>query len=807
MSNNFENLNVTTLSRPIRHAFILELDNLDFLEIDKILKISSTFWGGRFSPIIPVKKDASIDKFHWNFLVGNDPDIIITNFTLSDTLVEQINRSILPIKIIETKWNNSDKSWSPSWDWEGISTAQFPELLRGENIIGRPREHLLIEKNGLEGDRYQFLLQNFGITSEESLSKNHYWQGIPITKIKAEDTIGILSVITKTNGGIYTPISYSEVFANPHFNNDYCKSTHEFQLVVGDTSVDRLYAWNRKLLGRMNCSGITTIWIPPSLCEDNEIVENLIQLIKRKFNGYNNSNQAYVVSHSLSEEALSKIAEAFQKGLSISLHSRKLLENSLPKGKPGPLTSFGKIEYQSKSSSTIGFTEEKAILSTPRPNFIPEKMLEHGCWMGQFGIQYHPDRSIYMNVRPAWSLPKKIGLADRFFENRIARTDCNDWLATIIKGKENSICIKIPDDQEILIGTAWSTRFNQESKSQEIPQIPYYLNFPVSEEGKSINGVVKLFGNLQQFDYAFRDVFWREVFFEMAKRPESGLKNRTESISKQLGEFLDKQNNVIPPKDSPEIIELATSIAKSIRPSSKNQRFMTSNELRDIFNILKNKPEYREEFTNRGDFNDEIWGDIKKLRSFVHQGIIFQGCLLTCRYCKTETWFDVDFIKSKFQCEGCLSDNHFPINPPWHYRLNPFLINLIQEQGGYSVARTLVQLQSFCNDMFFFMPPFDVCSDDDHAKLTDIDIYVIKKDKLILGDVKSTPTGFLDTKTGELKNLTTLRTVIDIFKPNEFVFASECEIFPPHVLEKIKKFGEELQSMDIKVHEMCLSWP
>ena len=96
--------------------------------------------------------------------------------------------------------------------------------------------------------------------------------------------------------------------------------------------------------------------------------------------------------------------------------------------------------------------------------------------------------------------------------------------------------------------------------------------------------------------------------------------------------------------------------------------------------------------------------------------------------------------------------------------------------------------------------PQDLYESYDGKRITDLDIIVICDGRFIIGEVKSSMTGFKDS------DLTKLGEVAKNILPDEVVLAAVGSAWPEEVRILIDRFGSELAKHDVAVSPVLLSW-
>ncbi|MBN21260.1 MAG: hypothetical protein CL678_08220 [Bdellovibrionaceae bacterium] len=113
-------------ARPLRVAFLVDPSCATDKQINEIIVWSCNKWGGSYFPIIPCN-GTQIEDDWWALLEIADPDIIHSNVSIGDDLLERINRFIVPFSIIENVVEDPENDrFLDHFELKGLSIYDIP---------------------------------------------------------------------------------------------------------------------------------------------------------------------------------------------------------------------------------------------------------------------------------------------------------------------------------------------------------------------------------------------------------------------------------------------------------------------------------------------------------------------------------------------------------------------------------------------------------------------------------------------------------------------------------------------------------
>lgn len=830
-----DTLTVTTTTRPKRVAFFVHEENLTNDEINGIISFNCRHWGGRFNPIIPTS-GSELKSDWWHLLIAVDPDIIYSFVRLTDALVDRINRHVLPSSIFEI---NPEKILTrggivgiDEYRVAAITTYEIPRFMWNRRGGWREPVFQFVQDSRTVTDARTFALRNFGVLpadmSTQTMFRDMPHQTIE-TKTAAMDTYLDLEVLHAQQQPVF-PIDLCAAFARRSYTPAYETRVPGFHLVIGDTPWEALYGWNLAFQHRPN-SGRDFLWLPSSAAEDIDLLTKVGTWIGKVFWGDQDDRRGSVVSYSLDESLLDKIAKKISLLAHIHFASVRLALNSHPF--PG---SFNKThrtpdrfvtgEIPLTVTDNVAVSGDELLARVLKPPFYSANQEQFG-WMVEVGVSYRPENYFYTNIRPNWRLPKRLGVPQLFVPHggHSARVDWSGGLCFEVPGAKESLCIHIPHDRSVIhvscLGTYHTNRVGQREPPRQERQ---FVDFYTSDKGRYLRGMVQLFGSIFHAGHYFEDPYWRSIFYSLAGRanPEEFEKRRTALVKEKLQTWFNARKDFSGSEE--QLVELAGYVAESLTFRDDPAIDFTLEQLISQHGAMRGKAMQR-------DGNSNYWQAHEKfdalrerdITELVAQNILIQGISIRCPHCYTTHWYAVDSLRSTVKCEGCLSSFQFPLNNKWSFRLNNLVVNAIRYQGNVSVLHALYFMQNYrgLHGMIMYLPCQDLhmrdakATNDDSAKVTikdgelhireghrytDLDILVVTEGRISIGEVKSDPKGFKE------EDFTKLRTIATELRPDELVVAAVGTTWPPHVNEQIALLSQDLAKVDVVVTPLLLKW-
>lgn len=800
-------LAITTLSRPKRIAFLVHPKKTNDGELNQIVRYSVGVWGGRFHAIIPTT-GAEITSDWWKLLVTVDPDIIYSFLPLDDMLIRRINRHILPAKIIEVTPQDrarvSEHYLIRTSDVGALGIGDIPRFVWTTRGSMLEPFFFYIQDSGEDTPHQAFVFRNFGALPK-MLSVDTAFRDVPHEVVEPNavapaEVLRRLLNYTRYGRHAVIPIDLCRMYAYRSYSTEYETFTHGFHLVTGDDPLDAVYAWNRALTSESGW-GRDIFWLPCELCQDDNLLRLLGEWIEQTFWASDNQRWGKVVSYSVDESMLRQVADKMSGFANVFFRSARLAPDQFPLP-----TSHSLAPILGGRTDQTSLSENRGLVGFPRPPFLVEQHPQFGWelraevgWMVDLAIQYRPERYSHTNLRPNWQLPKRFGLAGKFFDPyRESRVVNGGLPSAAVVTADKAIGIWVPSDFEV-VRTFLEQHYTNTARRHPQPN-PRFTDLYVSDKGLYLQGMLQLFGGAHAAGSTFEDPFWRDVFLQMAGRPDDDLEQRTERTLEALKAAFAEATTPIA-ADSPRLNQVAEVLARRLILRDTKPRIMTKKNLKDRFGELRGKALKAQSGDGWWRANEKF-DELKEqeLRNLLEQRVLLQGAELVCPHCGTRQWYVVDDLGSEMRCNGCLF--RFPLDPTpeWSFRLNDLVRNALRKHGTLAVIHALCQLQESARGMFLFLPCLDIFEKDQENRFTDLDLVVISDGRFLIGEVKSDPRGF------ERSGFDKLKEVAEELLPDAVVIAAQGESWPGTVEAEIRRLTETLAPVEVEVSPLLLQW-
>lgn len=827
---------VSATIRPKRVAFLVDKGAVTNDVVNEIVRFNCRQWGGRFNPIIPTD-GASISENWWKLLIAVDPDIIYASLALTDELIDRINRRILPVRIFEKTPEDLARREGQfgvsEFDVRSITTSAMPRLLwdkRGP--LGDPVFYLVSESKWRDANSV-FALRNFGLVPRDVTTATMF-RDVPHKEIDAS-TATITSFLAlegiPRKRSIY-PLDLSSFFANRGFSLPYEQRTRGFHLVIGDTPWEAIYFWNLALQERPN-AGREAIWLPATAIDDPALLTALGNWIAAAFWGDHDDRAGSIVSYSVPADKLEAAAKHLLPVARIQLKpfTPAVGEHPFPKSfdqiHPGGGRNVFFPEYRSTVTQQVSISADGGLVGLLQPEFCPSNQPQFG-WMADLEIGYRPDRFFYTNVRPAWRLPKRVGVASLLTKQGGAsgRIRTGGIPSFEVTAENHTLELQIPNDRTVVWTCLLETHHtNTELEHHKNKPKRIFEDIGTSDKGRHVRGILELFGSVFHAGIFFEDPYWRSIAYVLAGRndPEEFHRERITLTRGALEKALASLGRNFEANEK-DLTAVAEYVADRLTFREPLDKALTLGQLKGKFGEL-----HRDAL--REDPKDNYWNAHKHfdairehdLVQFTEGNVLIQGMKIRCRQCFTSTWYGVDDLSTTLQCKGCLSQNPFPVNHEWSFRLNDLIANAIKHHGTVAVIHALYFLEHYARgcSLTVFLPCQDIFlrnegkrnQDEERIEMrdgqlhfkggerySDLDLVFVSEGRIKLGEVKSDPAGFKDDDFARLK------TIASELRPDELILAAVGERWSAETNGKISALAHDLAALDVLVSPVLLQW-
>jgi len=730
-------------------AFLVDPDTCQAELLDALFEANYGLWGGRFNPIIPVRGGQVSEPF-WSLLMCVDPDIVYTYAPLSETLVNRIERELVPCRIEAHRYKldgtEPHPHYPPDAAQELVKSRKVLPLLMTGTFSYSARPQLLTYftdwKTPINKELFRLVARNFGIIHENAFPPlPDEWQRLQIPN--SSTPVELFHFLAYTQNLVF-PFQASESHTPPlacagDRQEEYC-------ILVGDNTETWLYFWNRIFIVSEHIRlGWNTLCLPLSLLLEDSFVGPLREFIKRyaRRSGDHPSNLT-LQSFECSDDELSKLKARILNGVDVFPRSRRLALGEFPTtstvNRPGLYQSWGlsATTYQQGTSRESLFGPPRSPVS-----------LDRGTWMMDLRVQYVPQISFYSNEVLSWKLPRRPGVADAFLPN--SRVDA-DYSISVEKGQLGPFTLRIPSENEIFHRVAGVMETRSYDANLRVTRVkPKFSHMAPGDKALYLNGILELYGGLQTAGRFFEHSYWRGIFERLSKgapEKEMGLfervKNKLEKKKDTIVAQLTGGNSRPTDWLSGLIIQLAREVQQREEDISFSQLKVTFHEQRERY--IATDPNFR-----TAKSADEIKRDreeasirlLEVLQMFTDAGVLQQGVRVRCTNCGSRLWRELGTLQQKVKCEGCNSTVSVPAEPTWYYRLNSLVRNGIALHGCIAVISALHSLRGMARESFIYTHGVALYRNyEDELPEAEIDLLCISDGKLICGEVKSSASEF-----------------------------------------------------------------
>ncbi len=787
-------ITVTATSRPKRIAFLVDPDN-EAAEsfVDAITDYAIERWGGGYYPIVTTD-GSSLTADGWRVLGAVDPDVVCAVSPIDDDLFTEIARVVAPAAIerLDDRARDHLGAWIGGHSLSALNIIyEAPRYLVTAQPWGVPHRFLwLKDAQAADPAVRSFARRNFGLIQETILTQQAF-EALPINEVSLEtaDISTILDSFVQFHGRTTTLHDLSIFSATRAYAPEHDRFTRGFHLVVGDSVRDFIYTWNRALMSE-GWGGHDVLWLPTSAADDQALLALVGKWIAREY--FNNQDRyGRVLSYSAEEDLLQRVATAVRTTAWMPFSAERLTTERLPfpKTRAGVYGFFRDAPPQ--RTERIPLVKDVGLVPFPMPYFLTSRRGADDGWMVDLDIEYHLDPARYSNESDSWRLPKRAVLARAFTTTGgLARVVCDGLPSVEVKHGDQHIPLRIPSKRDILYELLQPP--HAENIQTPSPKTRF-SHFETSEQGRRLAGIIGLFGTLNYAGRTFDDGYWRSVFLQLAGVAENQTRSQVARVDRMLEDAVGKAGFAT----ADDRKTLAHRIAGQLAYFSSPTQSMTADEFRKRFYEVRNR-DTEHAVIAEGESYEEF--KKREVEAFLEAGILVQGVSLRCPHCGKTGWWVINAISSEIRCDGCLRDFAFPSSPPWRFRLNSLIENGITKVGVLAVLHTLLQMESFARDFFYYLPCQNLYEEYGGDPYTDLDLIVIKDRQVIIGEVKSSPDGFRTVDFDKMEVVT--REI----RPDRVILAATGADWPLEVSKELEEFKRKVAPLGAAVETLLLPW-
>lgn len=774
LEDTFTNRPFTVLSRarPRRIAFLVNPSECPPELLDSLFESNYSIWGGRYNPIVPVVSGEITDSY-WKLLHFADPDVIYSYCDIPVSLIRRLDHELCPLEIERHRRmlpENGPPHYSPSICHEQVEISALVPLVIHREGFGFRKPKLLTSAAGRDWQQHRPVLRNFGILDERMALKPYPEDQEKIIINDDWTQERLFEELANEINPIVFPFQASEAYGEiPEADKSY---QYEYCLVIGDDVQDWIYFWNRIFrLSAHRRMRWNTLCISADRIESQTFCDALRKFLQKfAYRSGNNPDHIDLVSFSIANENLEQIKRDLLNGVDViprviqinpnETHSIAIENRNYPE-----FDHTGSFIFEQDRTTRQQAASRKCLLKVPDCKVS----LDRGIWMMDLRIEHVPEQPFYINEKLWWMVPRDRELANLFLPGRHSRIS-EDYSISSEMNVQKVFELSVPEESLVIrlaLGVGWKSRWTQEFKLER--KKTAYSDIILSDKGDYINGLIGLFGGLQNAGSFFQNSFWRSIVENLSKRRASTeedtlvrIKNKLKKKGEILGKVAEGQEDALD-----WMSRYVLNLARDQHMLDDDISFVM---LEKIFHVqreafIKKKPKFRKDSSKTGieaDRNQATSDLCRFLQSLTNSGIFRQGVHLRCKNCGSKYWQEISEVRQQNKCQGCGEVVSISVKAAWRYRLNTLIRNAVAFHGCVPVILSLYELRSVPTRYTFICAPGIELykSYEDKKPSAELDLVCISDGKLIIGEIKTSCAEFIP------KELTKLADHVKIFNAN-----------------------------------------
>lgn len=745
-------------ARPLRVAYLVDLETCEDLLIDAIIAESFSRWSGRRTPIIPTSSDG-VDPAYLAWLHAFDADIIYSFANLTDDAVAQLDELLAPgiLHHHEDRYRDpeGDRRFRIELPLQGLSCLSVLPMFASRRWgFGDKPQNILTFDKYWGGSEDAFLRENFGflstsfgngqladsapelfscltLISKEALENRQYGKS-EYAKYES-DPRAFLEALAET-GAVLPPCQLSELFCH-YLEPKNSLKRGGVNVVVGDDISDRLVFWNgHNRFPRNELTGTSSIRISVEQSNDTDFLQLIGKVLDRRgVRDDQNSPVATIRSTSLDENELADIAERIKpEGKPWKRYETEAIADaswSIPDfWEERALFTTGSVAFsrepKGQQRSELANGRAELPLATPwhlSENYLPPSV-RTGQWMVDLSIERENDHCKHSNIVHEWILPRRLRIdpffslsrdnaSSQMFPRYCQRPTRSGFLSASTELTVRQASITVPDDDHALLGGLKDfqrDRFLRSEKDKDGHQThPQKVrDAKYSDKGRYLLGALQHFSNLPDALQTLMHDFWRETLRKLGANP-SHLDDQLETdFQNVLSKRLRANSNewVVSDEQSRQtVVREALRVASQLR---RPDRFIQYDKLLNRYNdlvatFLDKHPHLKE--GNREEFFSSREMDAS-IQYLCERKVLFQGHEWQCRNCYNRNWVSIGDLSGVMTCNVCQNEALPPVSGGWQFKASGFFVEAYSDHGTEPAIWALWQLAERARRSFYFLP-------------------------------------------------------------------------------------------------------
>jgi hypothetical protein len=756
--------------------------------LDGIFADCYSRWGGRFSLIVPCEDGEVCDQY-WPWLEVFDPDVVYSYVDLPKKTVIEIHERLVPADYIVHKLGKP-----PRLDVHGLRPQYgFTALSSLSTIFRRSRyskmeegEKLKIIDSWHTEKPTRFLSDNFGTYGQSAATGSYPNDARPAAtlltivseKYSREPSYGIPRDLDRieSEGLAFTEVlakrattmsMLSSLFA-PRLEISDRRWSTAFNLVIGDSFEDRLLFWNARLL--------IPAWLDADLCcfraslddlKDEDTRSQLIAILKVRNHVNDGGGQPLAqirsASHSAAElDEVRKLLHAKAWGVRPQVEivgGGHVIPSTESLHRAREVSQVLDVELRTSQWQEYRWTHPVARPPAISPEHLADAPSDQsfttGLWAVDLSLEYSADIS-GQALQNVWMLPKRWRMSPAFipsfrhrsrFSNSIPPTNrtSRHGNLTVFSGFNQMLdSIVVPS-----IAQAIHTAFCSDSANKRLYDgdpvwpSPKAAWIKASNEAPYLNGILGMAGGLPSSKTLILHPFFQELFAELGGAPNLS-DGDVEPTVNALIKRTKKGRPEFDLRSEADRTVLADLIVKAGQSMKTPKAYISLESIQEKWAAYRTlyweshpKP-VSSESEVREWMAEEVQALEQRLAQMREYRLIFQGFSWKCESCFHRNWTDFQSLASTVPCDVCRTQASLPVDIPWHFRPNEFLIESLRFRSVLSVLWALAALSDRARGSFMYLGP--TClgySEESDNPSAEMDLLAVVDGEAIICEVKS----------------------------------------------------------------------
>jgi hypothetical protein len=738
--------------RPVRVAYLVEDGEYWAEVLDAIAARSLSFWGGRFSLIVPCSKDG-IDPAYAPWLRAYDPDIVYSYVDLSNAVIDKLHADLGPAFLlhheIRTGEERNRTAFLPDLPIAPLSVLSLLGAMTRGDLFSPPTPVKLVDTH-LAVTPSRFLQENFGCYSQsispwpiaadlrgyleavlfvpEEVQSNRHLAPRADEEIVSSEAELVRRIANHTS---LRGLAQMAASAAPRIAIRNSPWSRTVNVVIGDSFADRLLFWNAIHHSPIWRDGnVVTLKLSREDIDDQDRLNAIVRIIQNRIHlpVASNANHAHIalrsasipvheletlVTHFRVHEKFNAYTSQHLQSVDAVVPSAKALVragHNLEAGLP-----FGASDWHEMVLSENRFRphpiEPRHLRDTPQLS----RGAKRGCWQIDIDITRPVNHSIFQNVRHHWRIPSRLPFVEAF----AARYSLSgrgsicmpratvDGLLSLTCGIDGTLPeVNSPEDaaafRRALTGgrNSWPFAWNRRRAVHGT-----VAAIQPSDKGRYLRAMLRMTGEIHRAKEIFLSGFWKERFETLGATPQI-TPERVSSVKQRLKKKL--RGGKIDTEEEWE--RLAKSVIVEARAERQPARYLKFDRLLEQFEVRRteywaaNEQGAPDEDWKRGGLHDLA----ESVKYLCRQEILHQGYEWRCQQCFNCNWVGIGDLGKTLVCEVCGQTESPPVVGPWHFKMNGFILEGIREHGLLPLIWCLSKLADNARDSFFYLDPHEI---------------------------------------------------------------------------------------------------